>query len=110
MGPRQLLRQDAGNRAHRVFLQGLAIDVGVAVSILAYNLASTPDDELSWYLIGASLARTVVQSGAAFVMRAFIDPSRVPTPLPPLPQPAPAELADGTEVGLDERPDSQDGR
>ena len=73
-----LLRQDAGNRAYRSFLQGLAIDVLVAVSILAYNLSST-DDPLSWYLVGASLLRTVVQSAAAYIMRAFL-PGAAPPP------------------------------
>lgn len=95
-GPR--LRQDAGNRAYRTFLQGLGIDILVAVSILAYNLSSSPDDELSWLLIGASLARTVVQSAAAYIMRAFLDPSRIPTPLPPTPQPRPAETSDGRDL------------
>lgn len=76
------LKTDAGNRAVRTFWQGLAIDVGVGVAVLAYSVASDPSP-LAWAAVGASFARTIVQSGASYVMRRFLDRSRVPTPLPP---------------------------
>lgn len=76
------LEADAKNRALRTFLQGLAIDIAVAVSLVLYN--ATSSDEVSWQLIPLSLARSVIQTAAAYVMRRFVDPSFIPTPLPPI--------------------------
>jgi len=84
------LTADARNRAWRTFVQGLAIDVGVALAVAVYAIATDPAP-IVWAVVGASLARTVVQSGAAYVMRRFLDPSRVPTPLPPANPGPPAE-------------------
>lgn len=84
------LTADARNRAWRTFVQGLAIDVGVAVAVALYAIASDPTP-IVWTVVGASLARTIVQSGAAFVMRRFLDGSSVPTPLPPANPGPPAE-------------------
>ena len=84
------LTEDANNRALRSFVQGLGIDVMVAVAILAYAVTSNPDP-IVWAALGASLARTVVQSAAAFIMRRYLDKSGIPTPLPPAPVPAPNE-------------------
>lgn len=82
------LGADARNRALRTFWQGLAIDVLVAVAVLAYAIATDPAP-IVWAAVGASLARTVVQSAAAYVMRKHLDPSALPTPLPPAPVPEP---------------------
>lgn len=88
-GRRVALKADARNRAWRTFLQGLAIDLAVAVAVLLYSVTQD-DGPIVWAVVGASLLRTVVQTAAAYVMRAFAD-GRVPTPLPPTPQPAPAD-------------------
>ena len=76
------LLEDASNRALRTFLQGLALDVLVAGALVVHE-ATGGDGPLDWRLLAASLLRTVAQSAAAYVMRRYLDPSRVPTPLPP---------------------------
>lgn len=86
------LREDATNRALRTFLQGLAIDILVAVAVLAYTVTSGAEP-IAWAAVGASLIRTSVQTAASYVMRRFLDSSKVPTPLPPSPVPPPAEPA-----------------
>lgn len=80
-----LLKQDAGNRAQRAFVQGLAIDVLTAVA--AALLLWLPDADLTsrdaWIVLGTGLARTVLAALASYVMRLKIDGSSIPTPLPP---------------------------
>lgn len=78
------LSRDARNRALRSLLQGLVIDVLVAVALVVYTVTTSPDPVV-WNLLAASVARTVAQSMASFVMRRFADPSGLPTPLPPEP-------------------------
>jgi hypothetical protein len=84
---------DAANRAKRSFIQGLFIDVLVAIA--AALLVWLPGADLSsadaWKIIGLTLAKTVLQSAASYVMRRFVDGSAVPTPLPPAPVPPPAD-------------------
>lgn len=79
----RLLTADARNRALRSFIQGLAVDVGVAVAFVVYD--ATSSDEPDYRLLWATLIKTALQTAAAYVMRRFVDPSRVPTPLPPNP-------------------------
>lgn len=79
-----LLERDARNRALRTFLQGLGIDVLVAIAIVTQGVASS-NDPILWPVVGASLARSVAQAVASYVMRRFLDRSRIPTPLPPNP-------------------------
>ena len=83
VGPSRRLLEDASNRALRTFLQGLGIDVGVAVAALLLVVTRDGEAWQGWAVVGASLARTVVQSAAAYVMRRYLDASVVPTPLPP---------------------------
>lgn len=84
------LRADARNRALRTFLQGLGIDLLVAVALVVHQVATDPSPVV-WTLLGASLARTAAQTAASYIMRRFLDPSRVPTPLPPDPPGHPAD-------------------
>lgn len=95
------LSEDATNRSIRTIWQGLGIDVLVAVALLVVNILTDANgwSDLDWKIIGFSLMKTVLMAGAAFVMRRFMDPSKIPTPLPSTPQPAPAVPADdaGTE-------------
>lgn len=78
------LAADAKNRAFRTFLQGIGIDVAVAVA--AALLVWLPDADISkkeaWIVLGTSAAKTVLQAIAAYVMRAKLDGIGV-TPLPP---------------------------
>ncbi len=75
------LERDARNRALRVFLVGLAIDLAVAVSLLVQD--AVQQEQVDYRLLLASVIRTAVQTTAAYVLRRFLDPSRLPTPLPP---------------------------
>jgi hypothetical protein len=87
------LNVDARNRALRSFVQGLTIDVVVAIA--AALLVWLPGADLSskdaWIVIGITLAKTILQTAASYVMRRFVDASAIPTPLPPTPQPEPAD-------------------
>ena len=85
------LTQDATNRAVRSFLQGLAVDLAVAVAALVLANADSITDRQGLTLFLIALAKTVVTTAASFVMRRFLDKSPVPTPLPPAPVPEPNE-------------------
>lgn len=82
---RHALKVDARNRAWRTLLQGLATDVLVALA--AALLAWLPDADITsreaWTAIGVTLAKTALTTAASWVMRAKLDASSVPTPLPP---------------------------
>ncbi len=73
----QATKRDAANRGARTFLQGLGIDLGVAVAVAL--LAWLPDADLSsmaaWIILGTALAKTVLTSGASYVMRLKVAPS-----------------------------------
>lgn len=84
------LAADATNRAWRTFLQGLAIDVLVAVAGVVYTIAMDPTPVV-WAVVAASMARTIAQSAASYIMRRFLDSSKFPTPLPPEDPGQPAE-------------------
>lgn len=88
---RKRLTEDARNRALRAFIQGLSIDVavGLALVLATYFANANSWGEIEWTVLGFSLAKSVVQAIAAFVMRRFVDTSRIPTPLPPAPVPPP---------------------
>lgn len=90
--PRKALVADARNRALRVFLVGLGIDLAVAIALVLQ--AASQHDAFDGRLLGLSLLRTVVQTTSAYVLRRFVDPSRLPTPLPPSDPGRPTELAD----------------
>lgn len=104
------LERDARNRALRTFLQGLALDIGVAVALLVYDAVQA--DQPDYRLLLASLIKTVLQVAASYVMRRLVDPSRIRTPLPPDPPGEPDAdagysavewillLAAGTALGL----------
>lgn len=76
---------DARNRAARSFVQGLAVDVGVAVSLVLVTMLNPAAEwgDVQWAVLGFTLAKTVVVAAASYVMRMFLDPSKVPTPTPP---------------------------
>ena len=88
-----LLTVDAKNRALRSFVQGLSVDLAVAIVTVLLTVFTDANGwgDLQWAVIGFTLAKTCVQSLAAFIMRRFVDGSAVRTPLPPEPAVEPAE-------------------
>jgi hypothetical protein len=87
------LTADAKNRALRTFLQGLAIDLAVAVAALILANVDSITDRDGLVLFGIALGKTVVTTAASYVMRRYVDKSSLPTPLPPAPVPEPNEDA-----------------
>lgn len=92
-----LLKEDASNRAWRTFLVGILLDVGVAIALTLTAFFATRNswDDFEWAILTFSLAKSVVQSIGSYVLRRFVDPSSIPTPLPPTPQAQPAEPVAG---------------
>jgi hypothetical protein len=78
-----LRANDAKNRTLRTFLQGVGIDVAVAVAALVLAQVDTITDKAGLIVFFTALGKTVVMAIAAYVMRQFLDRSGVPTPLPP---------------------------
>lgn len=93
------LSTDARNRALRTFLQGLAVDLAVAVAALVLANVDTITDRQGLTLFAVALGKTVVTTAASYIMRRFVDGSRVPTPLPPAPVPAPNDDTPQTILG-----------
>lgn len=77
------LTNDARNRALRTFLQGLAIDLAVAVAAFTLANVDSITDKQGLILAATALGKTLVTTVAAYVMRRFLDGSALPTPLPP---------------------------
>lgn len=67
---------DAKSRAVRTFIQGLLVDVAVAVAVAL--LAWLPDADLStkaaWLILAATLAKSVLTAAASYVMRLKVTP------------------------------------
>lgn len=78
-----VLANDARNRALRTFVQGLAIDLAVAVAAFVLANADSITDKQGLILAATALGKTLVTTVAAYVMRRFLDGSSLPTPLPP---------------------------
>lgn len=79
------LARDARNRALRTLWQGVGIDVVTAVLLAVVTAMESSDGwgTLEWSLLAYSVVKTAVQTVLAWLMRAKIDGSPVPTPLPP---------------------------
>lgn len=86
----EALAADAKNRALRTAVQGLAIDLGVAVLLVIGTALSTAKSwgDIQWSLIALTLAKTVVQTIVSFAMRRYSTKENALTP--PAPQPEPA--------------------
>lgn len=59
----------------RTFVQGLVIDVLVAICLVIVE--GTASDSVDWWLLLASLGRTVAQALASSIMRRLVPPSGV---------------------------------
>lgn len=81
----ELVQTDAKNRALRSFLQGLGIDVlvAIAVTISAVFVSADGWGALEWAALSFSFAKSILQAVASYIMRRFLDSSSVPTPAPP---------------------------
>lgn len=90
-----VLANDARNRALRTFLQGLAIDLAVAVAAFVLANVDSITDRAGLILALTSLTKTLVTTVASYVMRRYLDASSLPTPLPPS---DPGEPDDATPV------------
>jgi len=91
---------DARNRATRTFLQGLAIDVAVALSLVVITYFATADGwgDIQWAILGFSVFKTVLMVVAAFIMRRFVDRPGSST-LPPDPPGQPSEPTNPNLIG-----------
>lgn len=69
------VRADARNRSFRSLVQGLALDVAVAV-VLVLTTAFTAIEWTPeyWKLLGLTVAKSVLQSGASYWMRILVKP------------------------------------
>lgn len=73
---KQLVVADARSRSFRTFLQGLGIDIVVAIiAVLATLTNLDPFDRQTWILLGALLIKTVVQTAVSYVMRLRVTPT-----------------------------------
>lgn len=81
--PRSLesLTTDAKNRAFRAFLVALTAAIFVDVWPLVSDALSS--SAVEWFELGKAGIRVGIQSAGAFILRRILDPSGVPTPLPP---------------------------
>lgn len=85
------LKADASNRSVRTFLQGLGIDVAVGIALVLATTVTgwTSWGDVQWAILSFSIFKSVLQAVAAYVMRRWLDKSKIPTPLPPAPVPEP---------------------
>jgi hypothetical protein len=97
------LAADARNRSWRTFLNGITVDVAIALLlVLTQSVGSAQGwDDFEWGVLAFTFAKTAVMTAGSYVLRRYLDASRFPTPLPPAPVAAPAVLDDGSVVGLD---------
>ena len=88
------LQVDAKNRATRAFVQGLAIDVLVALAVVVWTYLNSVDGwgAVQWSVLAFTVFKTLCQTAASYIMRRFLDNNKfVPTPLPPAPTVQPAD-------------------
>lgn len=79
------LKTDAKNRTYRTFLQGLGFAVLAAIVMVLLPVFTNAKswDDFHWKLLAFSLVQVVGTAILAYIMRTVLDPSKVPTPLPP---------------------------
>lgn len=73
--PTVTLPEVARKRAWQTAIQGLAIDVVVAVAVLVLSSLDSITSKAALVTFGVSLAKTVVSSVAAWVVRRYSDRS-----------------------------------
>lgn len=82
---RQLAIADARSRAVRTFLQGLLVDVAVALAMLLLPLVTKANawGDLEWSVMAFLMVKTFAVSALSYVIRRFVNGEHDPTPLPP---------------------------
>jgi hypothetical protein len=79
---RARLTADALNRGFRTVLQAVLVEVGIVVIPELNRLLQ--DENTVWDVnVARSLIRIGALAAASFIMRRYLDPSVIPTPLPP---------------------------
>lgn len=72
------IKADATQRGKRTLIQGLALDVALAIA--AALLVWLPDADLSsreaWIILGTALGKTVLTAVASYVMRLKVAPDQ----------------------------------
>jgi hypothetical protein len=72
----EMVVADAKSRSKRTFVQGLGIDLAVAtVAVILAFVGQDPFNRNTWILLGALLAKTLVQTVASYVMRLRVTPT-----------------------------------
>ena len=74
---------DAKNRAARTFLTGLVVDLTVAVAVSILAGIDSINDKAALITFSLSLLKTIVTTACSYVLRRYVDQSKIPTPLPP---------------------------
>lgn len=79
------LTADATNRSVRTFLQGIGYVVLAAIVMVLFPVFSGAHSwgDFHWSLLGFSLVQAGGTAVLAYIMRVVLDPSKIPTPLPP---------------------------
>lgn len=89
------LRVDAANRAFRTLYQQLVVDVVLAVVLVLAPIVNKADGfgDFEWKAMAFLVVKTILSTLFAYLMRRFLDPSGVPTPLPPVDPGEPADYS-----------------
>lgn len=79
------LKADAKNRASRVLYVQLRIDLLIAVILVVSTALDGTNSwgQIEWAALGLVVTKTILSTVGAFLLRLKLDPSSVPTPLPP---------------------------
>lgn len=76
-----LVRADAAERSLRSFIQGFALDIVVAVTlVLATAFGAIEWTPTYWKALGLTLAKSVLQAAVSYVMRVVVVPRQSVTP------------------------------
>lgn len=73
------VRADAKDRAKRTVVQGLILDMAVALGLAVSTwVVDVPDDTLptgaKWLVLGIAVGKSVVQAGVSWLMRLKVAP------------------------------------
>lgn len=79
------LKADARNRAVRTLLNGLGFTVLTAIVLVLMPVFSDAKgwDDIDLGTLGFALFQAVGMAALSYIMRSVLDPSGIPTPLPP---------------------------
>lgn len=72
-----MTRADAAERSLRSFIQGFALDIVVAVTlVLATAFGAIEWTPIYWKALGLTLAKSVLQAAVSYLMRMVVIPRR----------------------------------